>query len=125
MTKLFKRGFTLIELLVTLAIIALLLSVATPRYFRHIEKSKEQVLHSNLAILRDSLGKYYEDTGKYPSTLEDLVAKQYLKSIPMDPVTEKQDTWILINEGGTAGGIRDIKSGAEGTARDGSTFSSW
>ncbi|HEU4845145.1 MAG TPA: type II secretion system protein, partial [Burkholderiaceae bacterium] len=36
-------GFTLIELLVVLAIVALMLTLAVPRYFPSIDKSKEIV----------------------------------------------------------------------------------
>ena len=51
-----KRGFTLIELLVVLAILALLLTLAVPRYFRSIDHSKETVLRENLRITREMIG---------------------------------------------------------------------
>ena len=38
-----RRGFTLIELLVVLAVIALLLSLAAPRYFQHVDRTREAV----------------------------------------------------------------------------------
>src|SRR5712675_321758 len=75
--RLVAAGFTLIELLVVLAIIATLLTLAVPRYFGSVEKSKEAVLKQNLATLRDSLDKYYGDTGRYPDSLDDLVTKKY------------------------------------------------
>src|SRR5258707_8088106 len=89
-------GFTLVELLVVMAIIATLLTLAVPRYFGSVEKSKEAVLKQNLATVRDSLDKYYADTGRYPDSLDDLVAKKYMRSIPLDPLTESASTWILI-----------------------------
>ena len=61
-----KSGFTLIELLVVMAIIAPLLSIAMPRYFNSVEKSREAVLRENLALTRQALDKYYGDNGKYP-----------------------------------------------------------
>jgi general secretion pathway protein G len=119
-------GFTLIELLVVMAILALLLTLATPRYFNHIEKSKEVVLRQNLVSVRDAIDKYYSDTGKYPETLGDLVTKKYLRRIAFDPITDSAATWIIVPpEQADKGGVYDIRSGAPGKARDGSVFKEW
>ncbi|MFY8014272.1 MAG: type II secretion system protein, partial [Limnohabitans sp.] len=91
-----QRGFTLIELLVVLAIIGTLLSLALPRYNASVDKSKEAVLRQNIATLRDAIDKYHGDTGTYPQSLEDLVTKQYLRRIPLDPVTNSEKTWIAL-----------------------------
>jgi len=56
-----RRGFTLIELLVVLSIIALLLTLALPRYFSSVDKSKEAVLKENLNQMRDAISRYYGD----------------------------------------------------------------
>lgn len=120
------RGFTLIELLVVMAIIAILLTIALPRYFGSIDKSKEAVLRQDLSILRDALDKYYGDTGKYPDALDELVKKRYLRTIPVDPLTESASTWIAVPPDDSAkGGIYDIKSGAPGAALNGTLFSQW
>lgn len=119
-------GFTLIELLVVMTIIALLLTLAVPRYFHSVEKSKETVLRDNLSIVRESLDKYYADLGKYPDTLDDLVTKKYLRSVPRDPVTETSTTWVIVAPtDSNKGAIYDIKSGAPGKARDGSLYAEW
>src|ERR1700710_1806223 len=89
-------GFTLVELLVVLAIVALLLGVAAPRYFGSLERSKETVLRDNLFQVRESLDHYYADTGKYPDKLDDLVARHYLRAPPVDPVTGSATTWVLV-----------------------------
>src|SRR5713101_3538653 len=121
-----KTGFTLIELMVVMAIIATLLTLAVPRYFGNVEKAKEAVLHENLASLRDSLDKFYSDTGKYPENLDDLVSKKYLRTIPLDPVTESSATWVIVPpEDPQQGGIYNVKSGAQGKARDGSSYADW
>ena len=91
-----KKGFTLIELLVVMAIIATLLTLVAPRYFRSVEKSKEVVLRENLSTLRDLLDKHYADTGKYPENLQALVAKKYVRSIPEDPVSGSAETWVSV-----------------------------
>ena len=125
-THLFAAGFTLIELLVVMAIIATLLTLAVPRYFGSVEKSKEAVLKQNLATLRDSLDKYYGDTGRYPDSLDDLVTKKYLRNIPLDPLTESASTWILVvPEDPGKGMVYDVKSGAQGKASDGTAYGDW
>jgi general secretion pathway protein G len=121
-----KRGFTLIELLVVLAIVATLLTIAVPRYYSSIEKSKEAVLKENLYQMRDAIGKYYADRGKYPESLQSLATDKYLRSVPLDPVTDSATTWIAVpHEDPQKGGVVDVKSGAQGKALDGSEFSTW
>lgn len=119
-------GFTLIELLVVMVIVALLLSLAVPRYFGGLEKTKETVLRQTLAVTRDALDKFYGDTGKYPDTLEMLVSKRYLRSLPLDPITESNATWILVPpEDPSKGTVYDVQSGATGIGRDGKPFREW
>ncbi len=121
-----KSGFTLIELLVVLAIIAVLLTLAVPRYFSSLEKSREVVLQQNLAMLRETLDKYYGDKGKYPDALEELVSSKYLRSVPVDPMTDSSATWVSIApELPEMGGVNDVRSGAQGIARDGTEYRNW
>ncbi|MGF6935652.1 general secretion pathway protein G [Paraburkholderia sp. UCT70] len=89
------RGFTLIELVVVMAIIGLLLTIALPRYMHSIERGKEQVRQQNVAVMRDAIDKYYGDNGQYPETLDELVAKHYLRAIPVDPVNG-DDKWAVV-----------------------------
>ncbi|TKB71480.1 MAG: type II secretion system protein [Nitrospira sp.] len=120
------RGFTLIELLVVLAIISTLLTLAMPRYVSSLQKSKEVVLKEDLWIMREALDKYYGDVGKYPDRLEDLAVKKYLRAIPIDPITEKSSTWLVIPPSDPEkGGVYDVKSGAEGNGTAGSPYSEW
>ena len=120
-----KRGFTLIELLVVLAIVATLLTLAVPRYFQHVERSKEAVLRENLATVRDAIDQYHADTGSWPSTLESLAEKRYLRALPTDPITERADTWQLVPPPDGGSGVYDIHSGAEGTGLDGQAYADW
>lgn len=121
-----RAGFTLIELLVVMTILATLLTLAVPRYFGSVEKSKEATLKQNLFTMRDAIDKYYGDRGVYPDTLDDLVTKKYLRSIPVDPVTDSTTTWQIIPpQEENMGAVFDVKSGAPGTARDGSNYADW
>lgn len=119
-----RNGFTLIELLVVLAIVAVLLTLAVPRYFQGLNASKEAVLVENLHTLRDILDKFYGDTGRYPENLDELVEKNYLRRLPQDPITESTSTWVLVAPQNDAkGSIYDIKSGAVGKNREGRLYS--
>lgn len=121
-----RRGFTLIELLVVMTIVAILLTLVAPRYFRHVDNSKEVVLRQNLEQVRDAIDKFRADSGKLPGSLEDLVEKRYLRTLPVDPITESKDTWTLIPaKSGEATGLADIRSGAPGKAVDGSLYADW
>jgi len=121
-----RSGFTLIELLVVMAIIAVLLTLAVPRYFGSLDKSKEAVLREDLYQLRDAIGKYYGDKGRYPESLDALAAEKYLRKVPVDPLTESAATWVLVApDDPQKGGVYDVRSGAQGKASDGSVFSEW
>jgi general secretion pathway protein G len=119
-------GFTLVELLVVLSIIALLLTLALPRYFTSLERAKEATLKHDLNTVRDSLDKYFADNGKYPSSIDDLVDHKYLNKYPLDPITDSTNTWIIVPpDPPFEGEVYDIQSGASGTAIDGSKYSEW
>ena len=121
-----KKGFTLIELIIVLAIVATLLTIAIPRYFSSIDRSKEVVLKENLYQMRDAIGKYQADKGKYPESLAALASDKYLRKVPLDPITDSDTTWIVVPpEDPQKGGVFDVKSGAQGKAIDGTEFSTW
>src|SRR5260221_8248579 len=81
-------GFTLIELLVALTILGLLLSIAVPRYFGSVSRAEEAVLRENLYVLRDALDKHHGDTGRYPDSLDELVARKYLRAVPVNKLVQ-------------------------------------
>lgn len=119
------RAFTLVELMIVMAIIALLLTLAVPRYFHGLDKSKDVVLMENLRITRDVIDKFYSDNGRYPDSLNELVETKYLRGLPYDPVTESSRTWLIVPpEPPYKGEVYDIKSGARGVAQDGRPYSS-
>jgi general secretion pathway protein G len=126
-----ERGFTLIELIIVMAIIALLASIAIPSYVKSIKKANEAVLKEDLHTMRTAIDSYTVDKEKAPQGLDDLVQAGYLKSIPIDPMTSRSDTWSTsqsdtmtdINE--TQGGMDDVHSGSEGVSTEGTTYNTW
>lgn len=144
------RAFTLIELLVVLAILALLLTIATPRYIQHVERAREATLRSSLKVMRDAIDKFQGDQGRLPQNLDELVARNYLRAIPTDPITEKRDTWLALSQSDLLAmaanspsspaasalasanapvqntlGMADVRSGAPGNGLDGMPYQQW
>ena len=121
-----RRGFTLIELLCVMAIIATLLTIAVPRYFRSLQRSREAVLQQDLSALRESIDKFHGDTGKYPQSLAVLVEKRYLRAIPVDPITKASDKWVVVKaDDPEDNGVKDVMSGAEGAGENGVPYAAW
>ena len=127
MPSMSRTGFTLIELIVVLTVLALLLTIAVPRYFSHIEHAKEATLKQDLTVMRDAIDKFHGDKGRYPEQLEELVSARYIRTIPVDPITESASTWRVIAPTDTEakGAVYDIKSGADGKSVDGTLYSEW
>ncbi len=123
------RGFTLIELIVVMAIVALLVSVAAPRYFLSVENARDQSLRTSLRVMRDAIDQFHADKGRYPQSLQDLTDNRYLREIPEDPLTGRRDSWVAAEAPPTAsasqGGMTDIKSGATALDRNGKPYSEW
>ena len=119
-------GFTLIEVMAVIAIAALLLTLAAPRYFGQVDAAKEAVLRDNLRLTRTVIGHFYGDIGRYPESLIELVDKRYLSSLPMDPITQSNETWQIepVPEG-FKGQVYNLRSGAPGNARDGTAYAQW
>ena len=120
------RGFTLIELLVVLGIVALLLTLAAPRFFPKVDSTKETILAENLRNTRAVIDQFHEDTGRYPESLQQLVEKKYLTALPFDPIADSDSAWIVVPpEDGDKGGIYNIRSGAPGSGRNGTPYAEW
>lgn len=124
-------GWTLIELLVVLSLIMILASLGLMQYRNSVQTAKEATLRSNLFIMREAIDQYYADKAQYPESLQALVSEGYLRAVPLDQITNSTTTWQTIPapaEPGTLSsnaGIYDVKSGAQGTALDGSTYADW
>jgi general secretion pathway protein G len=116
----------LIELLVVMSIIGVLLTIAVPRYFRTVQRSKETVLRNDLSVVRESIDKYYGDLGQYPEALAALVDRHYIRTVPVDPFTKSAESWLMVaSDDPDHPGVRDIHSGSPDSSSDGSPFVSW
>jgi general secretion pathway protein G len=126
-----EAGFTLIELLIVMTIIAILATMAIPRFASAIKHAREAVLKEDLHVMRSAIDSYTMDKQKAPQSLEDLVQDGYLKAIPQDPMTYSKDTWVTNTSDAmstvdqTEPGIDDVHSGSEDTDSNGQPYSSW
>ncbi len=124
-------GFTMIELLVVMTLVVILASMGLTQYRQSQIHAREAVLKEDLFRLNDAVDQYYADKGQYPSTLDVLVSDGYLRKIPVDPFTSSADTWQTVpsepdpSNPTAAPGIFGVKSGAEGTAIDGTKYADW
>ena len=126
-----SAGFTLIELLIVLALISILASMGVVQYKNSVRHAQESVLRTDLFRMRDAIDQYYADKNKYPASLDALVSDGYLRRIPEDPISKSTDTWQTVaaepdpSNPSAEPGIYDVKSGAQGTALDGTSYSDW
>ena len=120
-----QPGFTFIELMIVLSILALLLSIVFPRYFNGLTQAKETVLLKDLTVMRTAIDHYYNDKGQYPQSLRELVTQKYLHEIPTDPITGRDDTWVLIYPSDGSSKIFNVKSGAQKKSVNGSFYNDW
>ena len=122
-----RGGFTLIELIVVMAILAILITIAAPRYFGHIDSAKEASLRQSLNVMRDAIDKFHGDQGRYPDSLDELVTKRYMRKVPLDPITESYTTWVIQPppDPTALGAAYDVRSGAIGNAADSRPYAEW
>ena len=121
-------GFTLIELLIVITLISLLATMGVVQYRNSVQSTREAILRTDLFRMRDAIDQYYADKTKYPASLDALVSDGYMRKIPEDPITQSAETWQTVpaepdpSNPSSEPGIYDVKSGATGTALDGTSY---
>lgn len=120
-------GFTLIGFLIIVVLIAVIMTLAAPHYMQSVDRSKEKVLRHDLIVMRSAIDQYLNDHNEYPSSLQELVEGQYLREVPIDPITDREDTWVfskpISNE--YAGSIADVFSGSPMISSEGTPYAEW
>ena len=139
-----KGAFTLVELLVVVVLIAILASIAVPKFMNSGVRGREASMRADLKLYRNAIELFTNDTGLCPLTMADLAATSapthgadqaagtstvlnatlwngpYLYAVMNDPITNADDWTYSV----TAGSVGDIHA-ATGTALDGSDYSTW
>lgn len=128
-------GFTLIELIVVVAIIGILATIAVPVMRTAPQRAREAALKEDLFTLRSAIDQFHGDRARYPTSIEEIVSLGYLRRVPVDPVTQSAETWVVEyaevseeddeREGSEGQGIIDIRSGSDAVALDGSRYADW
>lgn len=127
----FRRGFTIVEMIIVMTIISIILSLAIPVYQKSLVRARESVLKNNLFTMRTVIDEYTYDKQKAPQDLRDLVDAGYLRTIPVDPMTGRPDTWRTVMEDSLASvnqtepGIYDVKSGSDQKSLEGTPYAEW
>jgi general secretion pathway protein G len=126
-----EDGFTLIELMIVIVVIGVLATIAIPNYIASLKSAKEAVLKEDLHVIRQQIDAYTNDKEKAPQSLDDLVSAGYMKSIPDDPMTHSNTTWVTTTDDSvqsldqTDPGITDVHSGSSEQGSDGRPYSEW
>ena len=125
-----RNGYTLIEMIIVMAIISILVSIAIPIYQKSLLRTKESLLKNNLFTMRTVIDEYTFDKQKAPQTLQDLVREGYLRAVPLDPITGRDDWKIIMEDAVTSvsqmePGIFDVRSLSDAKSLEGTPYSEW
>ena len=145
-----EAGLTLVELIITVAIVAILASAALPIARFQVKREKERELRRDLWEMRDAIDHYKDaaekggmvtkaDSMNYPPDLQTLVdgveiqskKVRFLRKVPIDPMTNNTEWGLRANQddpdSDSWGGqnVFDVHSKSQGTALDGTKYSTW
>lgn len=80
-----EAGFTLIEMLIVLFIIGIVLAIAIPNLKSAGETARDRADQANRKLIGSQADNYFLEYGKYPSSVEELANKKYIRSVPKCP----------------------------------------
>lgn len=122
------------EIIIVFALIGILVGLGLPQFKNATIRARESILKESLFQMRKLINQYYTDKGKYPASLQTLVDEEYLRAIPIDPITRSSETWLEVHQTLTEDeimmielevGIVDVYSGSNEKALDGTLYSTW
>ena len=131
-----KRGFTLIELLIVIAVIAILISIALPRFKGMQDEGNIAKAKGELRTLQTAVESYYiHNATTYPSALSVVTSAtpQIVAAVPTDPFSSSSAAYTYVRGGtnnkfyviysaGPAGdGVATIASNAVSETTDGAS----
>ena len=120
------RGFTLLELVMVMTIIVILASVGVASYQQIQLKARETILREDLRQMRKMIDQFAADKERLPQSIEELVQERYLRSVPVDPITDEADWELEMGDDDvslTGGqGVVDVHSSARGEGSDGKPY---
>ncbi len=126
------RAFSLLEMMVVIALILILATFALPMYHTVQVRAREATLRQELFTLRSQIDRFTHDNQRGPESLQELVDKEYMGAIPVDPFTGSDETWQLDMETTSIStdpsasvGIADVHSGSPDDSLDGTAYASW
>lgn len=125
------RGFTLLELVTAMTIMSILATVGIVGYRSSVRRTREAVLKEDLFQMNHALEQFKADRGKYPAELGELTRYQYLRSLPVDPMTNSAETWEVEMETpdpdnpDAEQGIWKVRSGSDDVSEDGTPYNEW
>jgi len=128
-----RPGFTLIEMIIVFTLIGILVGLGLPQYQTAAKRAREAVLKEDLFQFRKLIDQYYLDKRTYPASLQTLVEEKYLRTIPVDPITNSSTTWVEVRETPSPDeiatlvnlGVIDVKSGSDKKALDNTLYDTW
>lgn len=88
-----------------------------------VQISKEASLRESLVVLRSEIRQFIIDVGRPPDSLSELVSSGYLKRIPIDPFTGKNDIWRT--QMSSDGKHLEVHSGSDAISSEGTKYSAW
>jgi general secretion pathway protein G len=143
-------GLTLVELIICVTIISILACAALPVARFQVKRQRERELRRDLWEMRDAIDKYKDasdrggiqiklDSMGYPTDLQTLVdgvdiedkKVRFLREIPVDPMTKTNEWGLRSNQDdadSTSWGgqnVFDVYTKSDGTALDGTKYSTW
>lgn len=112
--------------LATACAFGLAATLVYPSYVTSPRQAREWTLQQTLHYMRAILNQYNLDLERRPQSLNDLVEAGYIKTIPMDPITKRNDAWVLEwADDPRRPGIINIRSGSNAISSRGNTYHNW